>query len=243
MGGLAHYIEDEGIATTQLSLIRLHTEKTRPPRALWVPFELGRPLGSPARPALQRRVLLADLELLEAPSGPVLVDFEEDAPEDAQPPEAWACPVDFSTGASPEDGDEIEREIAELESWHALAVRERGTTMGASGLDVEEIKNLVLGLLDGTAPRPRGEVTTAALLRLACEDLRAYYSEALTAQPGQSEPTGAELEDWFFGETAAGRALIQLKKSVAESSDQSLRDLADHVPIPLRQAKRSFPSR
>ncbi|PPR23423.1 MAG: hypothetical protein CFH39_00667 [Alphaproteobacteria bacterium MarineAlpha10_Bin2] len=66
MGGLAHYLEEEGLATTQISLIRLHSEKTRPPRALWVPFELGRPFGPPNDVPFQRRVLMATLELLQA---------------------------------------------------------------------------------------------------------------------------------------------------------------------------------
>jgi hypothetical protein len=40
----------------QISLVREHTEKINPPRALWVPFELGRPVGPPDEPAFQRRV-------------------------------------------------------------------------------------------------------------------------------------------------------------------------------------------
>lgn len=78
MGGLAHYLEDEGIPTTQISLIREHTTTMRPPRALWVPFPLGRPFGAPDDPALQRRTLLAALKLLEADAGPVLDDFPVD---------------------------------------------------------------------------------------------------------------------------------------------------------------------
>lgn len=77
MGGLGHYLEDEGIPTTQISLIREHTAAMRPPRALWVPFDLGRPLGVPGDAALQRRVILAALGLLEAERGPVLRDFQE----------------------------------------------------------------------------------------------------------------------------------------------------------------------
>jgi hypothetical protein len=55
VGGLAHFIEREGIPTTQISLIRIHTEQIKPPRALSVPFELGRPFGAPNEPAFQRR--------------------------------------------------------------------------------------------------------------------------------------------------------------------------------------------
>ena len=58
MSALGHYLEEEGIATVSISLIRPQTERTRPPRALWVPFELGRPLGPPSDPTVQRRVAI-----------------------------------------------------------------------------------------------------------------------------------------------------------------------------------------
>ena len=86
MGGLAHYLEEEGISTTHISLIREHTERIKPPRALWVPFELGRPLGVPGDAAWQTRVLRAVLELLEASSAPVLVDFPDEAPVASEEP-------------------------------------------------------------------------------------------------------------------------------------------------------------
>ena len=82
MGALAYYLELAGMPTTQISLIREHTEAIRPPRALWVPFMLGRPLGAPNDPEFQTRVLRAALKLLDAPSGPVLEDYPEDAPSD-----------------------------------------------------------------------------------------------------------------------------------------------------------------
>ncbi len=47
MGALGHFLERQGIPTTGISLVREHTEVVRPPRALWVTFELGRPLGRP----------------------------------------------------------------------------------------------------------------------------------------------------------------------------------------------------
>ena len=73
MSALAHYLEAEGVPAVAISLIRLHTEKVRPPRALWVPFELGRPLGAPNDQAFQTRVIAAALGLLEAASGPVVL--------------------------------------------------------------------------------------------------------------------------------------------------------------------------
>ena len=72
MSALGHYIEEEGIATVAIATVRPQAERTRPPRALWVPFELGRPFAPPSDPAFQKQVILAALRLLEAEAGPVL---------------------------------------------------------------------------------------------------------------------------------------------------------------------------
>jgi hypothetical protein len=66
VSALGHYLEEEGIPTVTISLIRTQTENTKPPRALWVPFELGRPLGPPSDPAFQKGVILAALRLPRA---------------------------------------------------------------------------------------------------------------------------------------------------------------------------------
>src|SRR5579872_796933 len=76
-GALAHVLEENGLATVQLSSVRGHTEQLKPPRALYCEFPFGRPLGKPNDPEFQRRVLLAAFALLERPSGPVLEDFPQ----------------------------------------------------------------------------------------------------------------------------------------------------------------------
>ena len=53
----------------------------QPPRALWVSFPLGRPLGKPRDSAFQHRVIKAALDLLNRSKGPILEDYPEDAPE------------------------------------------------------------------------------------------------------------------------------------------------------------------
>ena len=65
MSGLGHILENAGLSTVSISLVREHTERIVPPRALWVPFEFGRPLGVPGDADFQRRVLVAALKLLE----------------------------------------------------------------------------------------------------------------------------------------------------------------------------------
>jgi hypothetical protein len=80
VSALGHYLEEDGIATVAIALIRPQAENTRPPRALWVPFELGRPFGPPGDTAFQKRVLLAALSMLVEGGGPVRIfDFPEPA--------------------------------------------------------------------------------------------------------------------------------------------------------------------
>ena len=56
------YVQGAGLPTTQISPVREHTAKITPPRALWVPFELERPLGVPGEAAFQTRVLRSALQ-------------------------------------------------------------------------------------------------------------------------------------------------------------------------------------
>lgn len=75
VGLLAAAIERVGITTTSISLLREVTEIIRPPRALFVPFPLGYPLGAPHDAALQHRVIAAALRLLDRKDVPVLAEF------------------------------------------------------------------------------------------------------------------------------------------------------------------------
>src|SRR5437868_10341009 len=107
----------------------------QPPRALWVPFVLGRPFGVPGDAAFQGRVVRAALMLLEAPAGPVLKDFPEEAPASGADAEPFACPVSFPDKPADGDAAAMQREIAELSTWHELTKSRRGrTTFGVSGL-------------------------------------------------------------------------------------------------------------
>ena len=200
---LAHYLEEEGIPTTHISLIREHTERIKPPRALWVPFELGRPFGVPGDAVWQTRVLRAVLGLLESSSGPVLDDFPDDAPVATDEPAVLSCPVNFPAPITDLHdmerlGEALQNEVRELRSWYDLAVTKSGrTTVGASGLDPETMGTFVGAFLDGgMPPSPQDDVPAIAMFKLAVEDLKAYYFEAMAAQPGQRAVKGAVLADW-----------------------------------------------
>jgi hypothetical protein len=70
-------IEREGISTVSISLLREVTEVIRSPRALFVPYKLGHPLGAPNDPSLQHRIISCALSLLKRTDVPVIEEFKD----------------------------------------------------------------------------------------------------------------------------------------------------------------------
>ena len=235
MSALGHYLEEEGIATVSISLIREHSVALAPPRALWVPFMLGRPLGVPNDARFQGRVLQAALALLTRPSGPVIEDFADEAPyEDlGDVPAALNCPVSFPRMRT--DGALAERlddEISQLRAWHEVATRQRGrTSLGHTGLAPAELGGFLSAWV-GDAPRTtfREGIGLAAALKQASDELKAYYYEAKAAQPGRHSPT--ELQNWFWLETAAGELFLAIRDKAAQSGDATLQGLGSLSLVP-----------
>lgn len=238
MGGLAHYFEAQGVPTSQISLIREHTEFVQPPRALWVPFDLGRPLGVPNDAAFQKRVLLAALKLFEEPVGPVLQDFGDDAPVADGADVVWACPVNLTRREADLHSNDamraaFKREMVELRPWYDLAVKKKErTTVGVSGLGLEQIVDFVGAFLDGLPENPRQDLSLAYMLNFAVDDLKAYYYEAAAAQPAGTTPTGGDLDSWFWEQTAAAKVLFAIKDRCLESDDKIMQLVGKLLLIP-----------
>ncbi len=233
MGALGHYLEREGIPTAQISLIREQTAAIRPPRALWVPFMLGRPFGAPDAPDFQRKVLRALLYLFERAAGPVLEDFPEDAPADKVTEGGFACPVSFAADHAQGEGlaGALRSEIGQLSSWYQLALRRRGrTTVGVFGATADAAVRHVLSYVEGCPEAPPSGMTAGAAVKRACDDVKAYYFEAAAAQPGNlSSPA---IEQWFWSQTAAARAMLAIRDICLASDDASLKPLGKLSLIP-----------
>jgi len=235
VSALGHYLEEEGIPTTQISLVREHTVALAPPRALWVPFMLGRPFGVPNDAAFQREVLLAALKLLERENGPILEDFPVDAPHDSlsPPPAGLACPVSFPQ-MKPEGtlAEKLADEVSQLQAWHAVAIRHRGrTTLGVTGLSPAEIADYLKSWLNGNVPTTfRDDISQGDALKLACDELKAYYYEAKAVQPGQH--SDKSIQSWFWLDTVASRVFLQIRAIARDSTDPSLKPLAALSLIP-----------
>ena len=79
VGLIQRAIEEIGISTVSITLVKSITEQVKPPRALAVPYRFGYPLGEPNNPSLQRKIILAALELLQDHQPPpAIVEFTAD---------------------------------------------------------------------------------------------------------------------------------------------------------------------
>jgi hypothetical protein len=200
-----------------------------------VPFILGRPFGVPGDAAFQRRVLLAVLRLFESSSGPVLADYAEDAPaspDAADAAEGFACPVSFSKVIAGDDASALQQEITELAPWHDIAVQRRGrTTATLSGLSAEQAARFITDFIaDPQKSSFRDDIARGLALRLACEDIKAFYFEAVSAQPGQS--AAQQAHEWFWRDTAAGRVFLNLREACLGHDDASVLDFGSKNLVP-----------
>ncbi len=240
MSALGHYLEEERIGTVAIALIRPQAENTKPPRALWVPFELGRPLGPPNDASFQKRVLLAALNMLVEGGGPArIADFSEDDPR-AQADPAWQPP--FMPGVVAKGSVEslaarLEAEILLFHGAHQrwMAQYER-STVGLSRLAIAEAARYVADWLRGKAPAsPRDGFSAPLMLRFAVDDLKAYCLEA--ADAGTAKPSSRQLGDWLWNETATGAALYALRDLLLTQEDERLRLIVANFMVPAARVR------
>ena len=218
MCGLAHYFEDEGLATVVVALVREHAEAMRPPRALWVPYPLGRPFGAPNDEGLQTRVLRAALALFDRPgTGPLLEDFLEEAPH-SEGESGWKFP-----GAT--DSSCLQAELLSVRPlWQRVCERSGGSTIGISGLSPQQAVEYVRSFFsDEPMTNPKG-MSRVARARFAIDDIKAYYLEAATA--GEGHPSCFQLNEWFWEQTLAGEMIRDFQDRARSSDDRNLRLIA-----------------
>ena len=231
MSVLAHYFEAAGFATVLVGFVREHIESIAPPRALWLDFPMGRPLGKPNDPEYQLSVIRAAFSLLDRQSGPVLEDFEHVIPV-REGRMGYALPVELVV-SSDEVGDvdallaQVQGEIESLRPDYQAAVAARGrTTVGASETALEQLAPYIAAFVKGEKPRSlRRGMAPVPFLKLAVEDLAAYYTEARTHRDNIDDIE--ELGKWFWEECLAGKLILWLEAMSLESDDRVLRQIVD----------------
>ena len=225
---LARVFEAAGLSTTSISLVKEHTHKVKPPRALWVPFPFGRPLGRPNDPSTQLAVIRAALALLQADSGPVLEEYPDPpSPEpDVNIPQAASAPAD---GPLPDD---VAFEVTALRPYYEqwVAAHDGRTGVGLSGVHQRRFRRLVR-LLESyaagetvDAPERAPDVTLEQFIRWGIDDLKAFYFEARMQQ--RPADSWRDVHAWIWRETAAGNLFRQVRDRMKAAGDPKLDSIA-----------------
>jgi hypothetical protein len=235
---MAHMLEERGLPTTVLALVLPQVEKTRPPRALMLPFILGRPLGEPNDAQFQRRVLLQALRLLERTDGPVLLEqFLHDNPSWFDRPD-WKPAISLPEPARPQGVATWEaafrNELAAVfPAWERFKLRFGRTTVGLAGQPPDAWPAFAASFLDGALPTVPSHDTPALALRFLADDLKALYGEAV--QANGAPPSARQIDWWFWRQTIAGQLLIALREVSLRSENNALKTVGGRffVPVPF----------
>lgn len=216
---LARSLEASGLPTASLVLVKEHALRTKPPRALFVPFPYGYALGKPDDAEFQHRVLRAALDLFNASAGPVLAEFPEEAGVPVRLIQASAV-QNVNTGGDPAD------ELTAMRGYYEQWLENNGgrTAVGNSGIAPRRFRGLVRyldayakGEPHEYAERPAG-TSAAQFLRQAADDLKAFMLEARMQQrPDDSPPA---LHQWLWGETAVGALLARLAQKLKDEGEE-----------------------
>ena len=122
-----------------------------------------------------------------------------------------------------------------MHPWYEMALKKRGrTTAGGSGIEISSLGEFLYSFVEGDIPdNPRKDVDISVTLKLAAEDLKAYYVEGVTAQPGQEDLSSNALKEWFWKNTTAGSILLELVKTCSKSDNEMIRMTGSHFIAPM----------
>ena len=212
-----------------LSLVPQQAKKIAPPRVLSVPFILGRPFGSPEDASFQHRVLDAALGLFTQTDSPIFSEFSEEAPEISESPEEWVCPVSFNKEKEESLLENVKNEIALLKPWFERRKTVFGkTSFGISDVDLEDLAPFIHAFFS----EEQNSKPDSSRLKLATDDLNAFYLEAALQQPSASEISA--FENWYWNETAAGELVKKVALHCQKSLDPGLQKTAKLLIVPER---------
>ncbi|MEE2777145.1 MAG: hypothetical protein VYE73_10360 [Acidobacteriota bacterium] len=206
-------MEAAGLSTVILALVRDTAERLKPPRALCVPFPLGRPLGKPGDAAFQRSVLKAALRLTTAEEGPVLEDFPEEISDAAGEP--LACPL------PPRSRDDLPAAVDEALGLRAAYDRNlaaAGRTLVGRAYDADAIAEPIEGFLTIAEGGSWKELGLKGHPLQWSRDITSYYEEAAAALAGHV-PEARAAESWFYQKTVTGKLLLDARATLKEAGE------------------------
>jgi hypothetical protein len=215
---LARALETAGLPTCSLVLLKEHAQRTKPPRALFVPFPYGYALGKPNDAEFQHQVLKVALELFSAPA-PILAEFSEIVEGPVQLLQASAV-APFSTERDP--ADDLTAMRGYYERW--VADHEGRTAVGNSGIPQRRFRGLVRFLEAYAARTPADyperppDIPVPLFIRYVADDLKAFMLEARMEQRPQDY--GNALHDWLWSQTAIGLLLGRVAQRLKQDGEE-----------------------
>ncbi len=228
MSVLARVFEAAGLTTVAIALVREHAERVRPPRALWVPFYFGYALGKPDDPEFQHQVISTALSTLDAPQGPVLADYPDDAGPIGMP---QASEVAASTNGDADRTLDAAGEITALRGYYERWQEQRGhTAVGITGIPQRRFRGIIRFLEayaesdDADMNERPADVSVPQFVRYCADDLKAFCYEARMAQRPNDNET--DIHRWFWGETAVGTLIDSITQRLNATDDPSLKAMA-----------------
>ncbi len=211
MSTLAHVFEAEGLATIALGSQRNQIAGTAPPRGLWCDFPLGRPLGRPADPEFQHRVLRHAFSLLGT-AGPTFEEFPEAIVDDAT--EVLSCPL---PARHDPDAHPAVDEARGLRPAYDRAVERYGNRTGAGRVvDADHVVDAIeafVRVADGT---PWKEAGIPGIPARVAQYIRGYYELAALGL-ADHVPSAWAGTRWFFDQTRTGDVLLAARTAMKEA--------------------------
>lgn len=127
--------------------------------------------------------------------------------------------------------DALPEEMEIIRPWYQKACeRLLLEPRGLSGIEPKDLPGFLLPFIEGKIPlNPYREIPLVFSLKNAIEDLKRYYVQSyLTKHEGNDIPD-AELDDWFWFRTSAGRLLLALDDICRTSSDRMMNVIGSRV--------------
>ena len=199
------------MATVAFGSIRAHLAGMAPPRGLFCDFPLGRPLGRPADPAFQHRVLAQALDLLDTATEPTLAEFPEAIEDDELITLACTLPPRFDPNVHP-----AVDEARGLRPAFDRAIARYGNRAGTGRVvAVDDIPAAIESFVRVVAGTPWKEAGIPGIPARVAQDIRGYYETAALAL-AEHTPGAWEGARWFLHETEAGKTLKAARRRLQD---------------------------
>jgi D-proline reductase (dithiol) PrdB len=227
---LARIFEAHGLASVAVVSNEAQARRAKPARALLSELPTGRTFGDPGDPTFQRNALRRALELLRAPSPPVLAALPTTAGADA-PDDPVDCPLPAAAASAQTAANEAAALRATWKRWSADHGTSVGRVVAPEGVPLALD---MLGRVGAGASWADAGFTSSEQLFWAVADVRSYYEESALSLL-DAIPAARRIEAWFHRNTRAGHLLL----AVADQVSAAPQDYAWAMPaayvVPLSQ--------